>query len=363
MKFYVRFINILFFFPGLRADLVACQREVEEGRVKVRRLEADLASASASASLNAASSASEAAQRIAQLSGRVAELEVQLDEAGREKETLSAQLAALERERSEERTIVQEALDDALGERDELIERAAQLEEREAQLLADLEWKLREVEQANKKRIEEKDRTVKELLGRVAQRDEELVKSKAETEQLRALNIEQQRTLRVNTRDHEQLQVNEKVLKEEVSRLRMLVTEKDRESKTKLEQQREQLACEWEAKLREELLRLRNELQQTHDEERVKTLASQRREYEEQLAVLTARAKNAENQLNREVERLQTNTDRDIFELRRQLDKTDMAYQEQLEAMADKHEKEIGRKNKAITVEKLGRQSRVLVDP
>jgi len=264
---------------------------------------------------------------------------------------------------SGERTIVQEALDDALGERDELIERAAQLEEREAQLLADLEWKLREVEQANKKRIEEKDRTVKELLGRVAQRDEELVKSKAETEQLRALNIEQQRTLRVNTRDHEQLQVNEKVLKEEVSRLRMLVTEKDRESKTKLEQQREQLACEWEAKLREELLRLRNELQQTHDEERVKTLASQRREYEEQLAVLTARAKNAENQLNREVERLQTNTDRDIFELRRQLDKTDMAYQEQLEAMADKHEKEIGRKNKAITVEKLGRQSRVLVDP
>lgn len=44
--------------------------------------------------------------------------------------------------------------------------------------------------------------------------------ARAETEQLRGLNIEQQRALRLNTRDTEQLQVNEKVLKEEVGRLR-----------------------------------------------------------------------------------------------------------------------------------------------
>lgn len=44
--------------------------------------------------------------------------------------------------------------------------------------------------------------------------------ARAETEQLRGLNIEQQRALRLNTRDMEQLQVNEKVLKEEVARLR-----------------------------------------------------------------------------------------------------------------------------------------------
>lgn len=44
--------------------------------------------------------------------------------------------------------------------------------------------------------------------------------ARAETEQLRQLNIEQQRALRLKTRDEEQLQVNEKVLKEEVARLR-----------------------------------------------------------------------------------------------------------------------------------------------
>ena len=47
-----------------------------------------------------------------------------------------------------------------------------------------------------------------------------MAEARAETEQLRGLNIDQQRALRLNTRGMEQLQVNEKVLKEEVARLR-----------------------------------------------------------------------------------------------------------------------------------------------
>jgi len=42
----------------------------------------------------------------------------------------------------------------------------------------------------------------------------------AEVIQLRGLTIEQQRSLRVTTRQTEQLQVNERMLKEEVARLR-----------------------------------------------------------------------------------------------------------------------------------------------
>ncbi len=43
-----------------------------------------------------------------------------------------------------------------------------------------------------------------------------------------------------------------------------------------------------------------------------------------------------------ELLRLQTNSDRDMLELRRKLDKMDLSYQEQLEKKQEKHEEEIG---------------------
>jgi hypothetical protein len=43
-----------------------------------------------------------------------------------------------------------------------------------------------------------------------------------------------------------------------------------------------------------------------------------------------------------ELEKAQTNADRDIFDLRRKLDKIDLSYQEQMEKLTEKYEKEIG---------------------
>jgi len=43
-----------------------------------------------------------------------------------------------------------------------------------------------------------------------------------------------------------------------------------------------------------------------------------------------------------ELEKAQTNADRDIFDLRRKLDKIDLSYQDQMEKLTEKYEKEIG---------------------
>jgi len=43
-----------------------------------------------------------------------------------------------------------------------------------------------------------------------------------------------------------------------------------------------------------------------------------------------------------ELEKAQTNADRDIFDLRRKLDKIDLSYQDRMEKLTEKYEKEIG---------------------
>lgn len=49
-----------------------------------------------------------------------------------------------------------------------------------------------------------------------------------------------------------------------------------------------------------------------------------------------------EDSYRKELLRLQTNSDRDMLELRRKLDKMDLSYQEQLEKKQEQHEKELG---------------------
>ena len=49
-----------------------------------------------------------------------------------------------------------------------------------------------------------------------------------------------------------------------------------------------------------------------------------------------------DNYYHGELEKAQTNADRDIFDLRRKLDKIDLSYQDQMEKLTEKYEKEIG---------------------
>nr|CAD7393649.1 unnamed protein product [Timema cristinae] len=59
------------------------------------------------------------------------------------------------------------------------------------------------------------------------------------------------------------------------------------------------------------------------------------------IASLKERVVEKDSYYSNELERSQTNADRDILELRRKLDKLDLQYQEQIEKLVDKHEKEI----------------------
>ncbi|PNF29288.1 hypothetical protein B7P43_G08942 [Cryptotermes secundus] len=305
----------------------------------------------------------------------------------------------MEADREEEIKIIERALEEALEEKALILARFEQDFEklrtvntdREQQLLDDFEWKLREVEQACKRRLEEKDKAAEERLKEgkkelelklklAEQQLQELPQLKtyeAEVIQLRGLTIEQQRSLRVTTRQTEQLQVSERLLKEEVTRLRgQLDKEKshgicmqslhekkmaDNEKKfeIRLDQQKSEITAQWEDRLRQECSRLKSELDQLHSEEKHLAVESVKVQKEQEMrtakqnwerrlqeclkeiSTLKDRLTEKDTYYHGELEKAQTNADRDIFDLRRKLDKLDLSYQDQLEKLTEKYEKEI----------------------
>ena len=62
-----------------------------------------------------------------------------------------------------------------------------------------------------------------------------------------------------------------------------------------------------------------------------------------QISALKASLEEKDKYCQQELEKAQTNSDRDIFDLRRKLDKIDLTYQEQMENLNEKHEKEMGK--------------------
>nr|CAD7399318.1 unnamed protein product [Timema poppensis] len=344
---------------------------------------------------------------------RVAELESSLEEVQVKVKTLETELQSIQKdrdslqkeredmlaEREEEMKIVQEALEESQEEKmaiqarfEKDFERLRTVNtDREQQLLDDFEWKLREVEQACKRRLEEKDKVTEERIremkraieGKVKvaekqlQETEQLKSYEAEVTQLRGLTHEQQRSLRVATRQTEQLQVSEKMLKEEISRLQSSLNkekahysamqtihdrrmaELEKKLQARLDQQSSELTAFWEDRVRKECSRFKIELDLLHSEEKKLAVEAVKFQKEQELktakldwerrmqdshkeiASLKERVVEKDSYYTNELERSQTNADRDILELRRKLDKLDLQYQEQIEKLVDKHEKEI----------------------
>ncbi|CAG2060053.1 unnamed protein product, partial [Timema podura] len=186
-----------------------------------------------------------------EVQGKVKRLETELQSLQKDRDSLQKEREDMLAEREEEMKIVQEALEESQEEKmaiqarfEKDFERLRTVNtDREQQLLDDFEWKLREVEQACKRRLEEKDKVTEEriremkraiegkvkvaekqlqektMIARLSFQAEQLKSYEAEVTQLRGLTQEQQRSLRVATRQTEQLQVSEKMLKEEISRL------------------------------------------------------------------------------------------------------------------------------------------------
>ncbi|PSN47607.1 hypothetical protein C0J52_04581 [Blattella germanica] len=326
---------------------------------------------------------------------KVKELERQLQVIKLERDDLEKQRTRMEAERDEEMKIIQFALEEALEEKalvkcqfEKDFEKLRTVNtDREQQLLDDFEWKLREVEQACKRRLEEKDKQRKDMeikLKLAQQQLTELPQLKtfeAEVKQLRGLTQEQQRSLRVSSRQTEQLQTSERLLKEDVARLKTQldkekgnyicmvslnekkITDIEKKFQARIDQQKTELTSQWEDRLRRECSRLKTELDQLHREEKHLAVESvkvqkdqelctakqgwERRvdDFLKEIAALKEQLENKETYYHQEMEKAQTNADRDIFDLRRKLDKIDLTYQEQMEKLNEKHEKEIEQLN------------------
>uniref|UniRef100_A0A8D8TYU2 Uncharacterized protein n=3 Tax=Cacopsylla melanoneura TaxID=428564 RepID=A0A8D8TYU2_9HEMI len=290
-----------------------------------------------------------------------------------------------------EMKIMREALDEALKQKSILQKRFEsefnQLRNvntaQEQQLLDDFEWKLREVEQSCKKKILDADKCKRDLEAQVTKLTvevEELSKFKnaeAELAQLRTVSHEHQRTIRTITRQKEELQVNEKILNEEMSRIKASlekekthiatlqaihsreITEKNRKHQFKLDQQKIELQEQFEERLKKETLRTKVDCEKHHlEDKRVAVehtraqgeskLQEQKKKWEKQLQesqhqveVLRERVKDSERLHRQEVESAVTHSDQSMLEMRRKFDKLDMSYQEKIEKAQETHEQEI----------------------
>ncbi|XP_049959630.1 golgin subfamily A member 6-like protein 22 isoform X3 [Schistocerca serialis cubense] len=376
----------------LQAELEAANKDSESVRQKLRQLESELTTyrqqnADLLEQLN--QKTTEDSESTKKLEEKVKELEVQLKDMQQERDRLEKLRIQLEAEREEEMKIVQEALDEAQQEKAEM---QAQFEKlhtettnREQQMLDDFEWKLREVEQACKKRLVEKEQAFEEKIKETTKKLEQQHKGEiatlkayeAEVHQLRGLSHEQQRSMRNAARQTEELQVAEKMLKEEVARLKTVieteksyaatiqnihdkhVAEAERKLQSQLQIQRNEINAQWEERTQREFSRLKSEMEKVHNEEKKVAIQSIRKQLEDELQKtkgdlekklqkslreveqLRSNLAEKEQYYQKEIEKTRTNADRDIFDLRRKLDKIDMAYQEQMEKLTEKHEKEI----------------------
>ncbi|XP_039282770.1 myosin-11 isoform X4 [Nilaparvata lugens] len=393
----------------LQAELSAAYKDSEFVRRKLKRLEEELASFKQKNSdlteelrqkaeienENDYWKVMELENEGKELTRRVKELEALLSATRAERDELKKKVDELLAESEEERKVAQEALDEAMVEKLAMQEkyerefeklRSANID-REQKMLDDFEWKLREVEQACKKRLDDKEQTSKQLVrevegkltvaeGKLAQLPH-LKQCEQELNHLRERSIEQQRTLRTATRQLEQLQDSDKQQHEEIQQLKQLLekekshlttvqsihyrelAEKDRKHQFKLDQQKTEINTEWEDKMRRETQRIKTESDRNHRTEKLQALDEAKSQHQHKLRELetswekkhTACVKEIdslktklsekEDYYIQEFETIQTKADRDIFELRRKLDKIDLSYQEQIEKIQQKHEKEL----------------------
>ncbi|RZF42873.1 hypothetical protein LSTR_LSTR003697 [Laodelphax striatellus] len=320
----------------LQAELSAAYKESEFVRRKLKRLEEELANfkqknsdlteeLSKKAEIeneNDYWKVMELENEAKELTRRVKELEALLSTTRAERDDLKKRVDELLTESEEERKLAQEALDEAMAEKIAMQEkyerefeklRSANID-REQKMLDDFEWKLREVEQACKKRLDDKEQTskqqVREVEGKLTVAEGKLAQlphlkqCEQELNHLRERSIETQRSLRTATRQLEQLQDSDKQQHEEIQQLKQLLekekshlttvqsihyrelAEKDRKLQFKLDQQKTEINSEWEDKMRRETQRIKTESDRHHRTEKLQALDEAKSQHQQKLKEL-----------------------------------------------------------------------------
>lgn len=332
---------------------------------------------------------------IAELRLRIENLEQQIKSLQEEKLQLTKRQEEILQERGEETRKIVSSLEQTQKQKEQLEEKWKKDFEnlrtvnilREQELLNDFEWKLRDVEQTCKKKIDEKEEILKLSLEHSRNREKEAEELSIKMESLKLLEEEvielkekttdQSKIMKNMHDEHEQMRQNEENLKTEVKKLRNLINlekenlqhmqlihqqeilDKERKLQQTLKEKKIEIATYWEEKLLNEISRLKDELEQVYTEEKFTAIESIKRnkdadfqkaqeqwerKYEEYVSeVHTLKNALAEKDkfYKEEIVKQQSITDQDIFELRRLMDKLDMSHHDKYEKLVLQHETEI----------------------
>lgn len=261
---------------------------------------------------------------VRQLETKIESLQTQVQTLSDEKEKLVEEHRKLVEEREEERRRLQKTIEEAVKQKEIVDEKWQKDFEqlrtinimKEQQLLDDFEWKLREVEQKCKKRLEDIDRKTEDRL-QDAYKDAHQQKQEAEklldeitnlrgyedeVQQLRLLTRQQQDSIGSMLQQQEEMKRAEESLNNETKRLRTLIeiekenlqhmqrihhqeiVDRERKLQQTLSEKKIEIAMFWEEKLLTECSRLKSELEQLHNEEKHSALETVRREKDEEMA-------------------------------------------------------------------------------
>ncbi|XP_071542009.1 uncharacterized protein [Panulirus ornatus] len=303
---------------SLRTELQYSKNEVELTKTKLKKLEEDLdAARQKNVALQNQITATANCNKTEELEAKIKTLEETLKTTEEERDKLSKTMEEIEAEREEEIKIIQDALDEAAQEREELIatfEKELQNmntrnSNREQQLMEDFEWKLREMEKEHKKKLDERDRKAENTLHRAKRQAEEA----------------------------------------------------EAEFRQKQEKMKNELNAEWEDKLRSECSRLKAELDDLHAEEKHLAVESMKVQKEQEIRALKQSWELRQEEMTKEIstlkdsltdkdayyhkelENMRTNADRDVWELRRKLQRLDEKNWTQQEYLQEKHHEEMER--------------------
>ncbi|CAH0698456.1 unnamed protein product [Spodoptera exigua] len=351
----------------LKCELAAAYKESELVRQRSRSLEEEL-----TAARTCSSNLADQLHRRNDESLR--QIRAELEDVLGQRAELESRVLALERdkERLEQEKIIQEQkAQEALSAAEACTTkwRAAheaarsQAAARAERMLADCEWKMRELE----KRARDAEKHNKELTATVEELKSDPKPSPAqvaELQQLRGLVTEQQRSVQSLTLQLQRVETREEALKLEVHRLKELLERETSSGKEKDERYRKDIQ-----NLKEEhsksLESLRSEMQsaaassraaleRNHAERTRAALAQLRAEAQQdaknadrKLREVTARLEslkevlaNKETQYERAIAEAHSKADWDIMQLRHMLDKADITYANKIEEMSEKFEKE-----------------------
>nr|XP_032526027.1 paramyosin-like [Danaus plexippus plexippus] len=353
----------------LKCDIASAYKECELVRQRSRSIEEDLVAARRCT----AELADEMQQKIEEA---VRQLRLELDEAHARRLQLEERVRKLEEEKQrleQEKLLQQQSAKDALeaAEANTAKWRSAheaarsQAAARAERILADCEWKMRELE----KRARDVEKEKKELSETV-----EKLKSSpptpshmAELQQLRGLASEQQRSVQSLALQLQKVETREEELKLEVHRLKDLL-EKEARSQKEREELHLQAIARLEEQHTEKVTSLKNEhaealasaasaraaLERAHAERTRAALAQLREEAERdvrngerKLRELNTRFENLkevlaskEAQFESAIAEAHSKADWDILQLRHLLDKADITYANNVEAMNERFERE-----------------------